>query len=335
MARIVASPTIRAMSDGVHLLDSLRLQPAPRAAREALRGPGACRNWRSCSRGWRPRTPTAATSTSLSTPHERVLARACGLPATDGCIPWAAWQVHQAGRDAAGRGLGLDHALPLARGHRPHRHGASAGPAARCATTRRRCWRRCSPSSSRTASPWNTTRPRCWLARGEVFRDLRHRLAGPRGRPHHRRLDAARRGRPRPCAGCSRRCRCCCTPMKSTTARSAAGCCRSIPSGSAAPAPCPARRGRRRRRACRSPTTCATPRCVEDWRGWAAAWQQLDASECARLCQGARRAARPCPSHCAASAMRTPGPAATAGVCHPHGQPVRPQAARRRLLENL
>ncbi len=30
---------------------------------------------------------------SLSPPHERVLARALGLPASDGAIPWAAWQA--------------------------------------------------------------------------------------------------------------------------------------------------------------------------------------------------------------------------------------------------
>src|SRR5213592_255281 len=37
-----------------------------------------------------------------SMPHERVLARAFGLDAPDGCIPWAARQVAQAGRDTQG-----------------------------------------------------------------------------------------------------------------------------------------------------------------------------------------------------------------------------------------
>jgi hypothetical protein len=40
---------------------------------------------------------------SLSPPHERVLAAACGLSAPDGSIPWAAWQVLQDGRDPAGQ----------------------------------------------------------------------------------------------------------------------------------------------------------------------------------------------------------------------------------------
>ncbi|MEN9905114.1 MAG: hypothetical protein RLZZ555_1679 [Pseudomonadota bacterium] len=38
---------------------------------------------------------------SLSAPHERVLARALGLPATDGNIPWAAWQAGLSGRACA------------------------------------------------------------------------------------------------------------------------------------------------------------------------------------------------------------------------------------------
>lgn len=36
---------------------------------------------------------------TLSMPHERALAQARGLQAPDGLIPWAAWQVQQAGRD--------------------------------------------------------------------------------------------------------------------------------------------------------------------------------------------------------------------------------------------
>ncbi len=36
----------------------------------------------------------------LSMPHERALARALGLPAADGLIPWAAWHVRQLGASA-------------------------------------------------------------------------------------------------------------------------------------------------------------------------------------------------------------------------------------------
>ncbi len=40
--------------------------------------------------------------TSFSTPHERALARALGLPAQNGRIPWAAWHRHQQGQPASG-----------------------------------------------------------------------------------------------------------------------------------------------------------------------------------------------------------------------------------------
>jgi len=41
--------------------------------------------------------------TSFSAPHERALARALGLPAQDGRIPWAAWHRHQQGQAADGQ----------------------------------------------------------------------------------------------------------------------------------------------------------------------------------------------------------------------------------------
>ncbi|RZJ14106.1 MAG: phosphoglycerate mutase [Acidovorax sp.] len=40
--------------------------------------------------------------TSFSAPHERALARALGLPAQDGRIPWAAWHRHQQGQPTDG-----------------------------------------------------------------------------------------------------------------------------------------------------------------------------------------------------------------------------------------
>ena len=42
----------------------------------------------------------SAEETSFSPPHERALARALGLPAHDGHIPWAAWHRHQQGSGA-------------------------------------------------------------------------------------------------------------------------------------------------------------------------------------------------------------------------------------------
>ncbi|MDM0114127.1 hypothetical protein QTI66_18380 [Variovorax sp. J22R133] len=41
---------------------------------------------------------------SLSAPHERALAAAMGLAASDGCIPWAAWEAREMGLPSAGDG---------------------------------------------------------------------------------------------------------------------------------------------------------------------------------------------------------------------------------------
>lgn len=49
-----------------------------------------------------PPLTDAGSADSLTPPHERALARACGLPAADGLVPLAAWQLHQAGRAAEG-----------------------------------------------------------------------------------------------------------------------------------------------------------------------------------------------------------------------------------------
>ena len=50
-----------------------------------------------------PAASDSAEETSFSTPHERALARALGLPAEDGRTPWAAWLRHQQGAPADGQ----------------------------------------------------------------------------------------------------------------------------------------------------------------------------------------------------------------------------------------
>ena len=49
-----------------------------------------------------PAQSDSAEETSFSTPHERALARALGLPAEDGRTPWAAWYRHQQGAGGDG-----------------------------------------------------------------------------------------------------------------------------------------------------------------------------------------------------------------------------------------
>jgi hypothetical protein len=116
--------------------------------------------------------PTAADEgdeQSLSMPHERVLAKALNLSAPDGCLPWAAWQAAQSGRDAQGAAwaritpchwqVGQDH---IAMGH-PQQLGLSEQH---------------SQALLAAMKPWfeedgialEYAAPTEWLARGEVFR---------------------------------------------------------------------------------------------------------------------------------------------------------------------
>jgi hypothetical protein len=108
---------------------------------------------------------------SLSMPHERVLARACGLPSADGQIPWAAWQVAQAGRDTGGDAwahitpchwqVGQDH---VAMGH-PHDLQLDARESQALLAAMQ-------PYFEEDGIALEYDSPTLWLARGEVFRDL-------------------------------------------------------------------------------------------------------------------------------------------------------------------
>src|SRR5688500_3517971 len=89
------------MSDGVHLLIPFAYSSDEGCA-QALRELALPQLERLVAR-LTPGPIDSGEETSLSMPHERVLARECGLPATDGCIPLAAWQVQQAGCDPQGQ----------------------------------------------------------------------------------------------------------------------------------------------------------------------------------------------------------------------------------------
>lgn len=90
------------MSDGAHLLIPLAssLAPGCREAVEQLRLPQLQRLLERLA----PAAVDTGDERSLSPPHERVLAAACGLAAADGCIAWAAWQVEQEQRERGGAG---------------------------------------------------------------------------------------------------------------------------------------------------------------------------------------------------------------------------------------
>ena len=162
------------MSDGVHLFDSLRLSHGTRAARRRC-GTLALPQLEKLLARLAPVHTEAGDEFTLSMPHERALARLCGLPGDR-------WP-HSLGRLAGGagrprsrrQGLGPHHAVPLDRGPESHRHEPSAGPAAGRARIAGCCWRRCSRSSSRTASRSNTTRPRSGWPRASCFAIWRRR----------------------------------------------------------------------------------------------------------------------------------------------------------------
>jgi hypothetical protein len=85
------------MSDGVHLLIPFAVCSAPECA-TALRALPLPQLEKLLGR-LEPGSTDPGDEHSLSMPHERVLARENGFSAPDGCIPWGAWQVAQAGRD--------------------------------------------------------------------------------------------------------------------------------------------------------------------------------------------------------------------------------------------
>lgn len=87
------------MSDGAHLLIPFAVcaDPGCTAAIGQLQLPQLRRLMARLA----PAGSDEADERSLSPPHERVQAAACGLSAPDGCLPWAAWQVQQQSGAAA------------------------------------------------------------------------------------------------------------------------------------------------------------------------------------------------------------------------------------------
>jgi hypothetical protein len=218
---------------------------------------------------------------ALSMPHERALARQYGLPAVDGQIPWAAWQARQEEREANGSAwawitpchwrvgtnqVAMDHPRDL--------QLTPAESGALLAAMR--------PFFAEDGIELEYDAPTLWLARGEVFRDLPtaslDRVMGraidpwmlrtPQAAPlrrlqqemqmllytHEVNEERAVGGLP---------------PVNSFWA-SGAG---SLPEAQTAGVPTGLEIVHDLRDAA----------LLGDWRAWAAAWQALDASECARL----------------------------------------------------
>jgi hypothetical protein len=108
---------------------------------------------------------------SLSMPHERVLARACGLPAVDGRIPWAAWDLAQAGRDP---GTGAWARITPCHWHAAADHVAMADPLELQLDEdqSRAILGLVQPMFQADGIELEYAQPLAWLARGEAFREL-------------------------------------------------------------------------------------------------------------------------------------------------------------------
>ena len=269
------------MSGGVHLLIPFAYSSSEGCA-QALQGLALPQLERLVAR-LKPAATDSGEESSLSMPHERVLAREFGLSAPDGCIPWAAWQVRQAGRDAQGAAwaritpchwrVETDH---IAMGHPQDLQLDSRESQALLAAMQ--------PFFEQDGIALEYDAPTLWLARGEVFRPLAtaslDRVVGRTIDDWMPRADAAKtvrrlqqemqmllythevneertRGR--------------LLPVNSFWVSGTGA----LPDSHRQPAPPGLQITHYLRDAA----------LLEDWRGWAAAWQQLDAKECARLCK--------------------------------------------------
>lgn len=269
------------MSDGVHLLIPFAYSSSEGCA-QALRTLALPQLERLLAR-LAPAAIDRGDEQALSMPHERALAREYNLPAADGLIPWAAWQLAQSGRNAGDEGwawvtpchwrVATDH---VAMGHPQDLQLDAHDSQALLAAMR--------PYFEEDAIDLSYDAPTLWLARGSIFREL---PAASLDRVVGRTIDdwMPRSAQARPVRRLQQemqmllytheineeRVRRGLLPVNSFWVSGTGA----LP-GSVAPAGRPGLR--------------VTPylrdaALIEDWRGWAAAWQQLDAQECARLGQ--------------------------------------------------
>ena len=267
------------MSDGVHLLIPFAYSSDEGCLR-ALQDLALPQLERLLAR-LRPVETDSGEASSLSMPHERVLAREFGISAADGCIPWAAWQVRQAGRDAKGAAwaritpchwrVETDH---IAMGHPQDLQLDSRDSHALLAAMK--------PFFEQDGIALDYDAPTLWLARGEVFRDLPtaslDRVVGrtidewiPRSGAAKtvRRLQQEMQMLLYTHEVNEERVRGGLLPVNSFWVSGTGA----LPDSQRKAAPAGLQITHYLRDAA----------LLEDWRGWAAAWQQLDAKECARL----------------------------------------------------
>ena len=267
------------MSDGAHLLIPFAACSA-QGCRQALQGLALPRLATLLAR-LAPVAVDGADEMTLSTPPERVLARECGLSAADGRIPWAAWQLQQAGRDPGGKAwawitpchwrVATDH-ITLSQ---PQELQLDAQASQALLAAMR-------PFFEQDGIGIEYHAPMLWLASGEVFRPL---ASASLDRVVGRSIDAWMPRAPK--AAPLRRLQqemqllLYTHPINDQRVRDGL-----LPvnsfwvSGSGA---LPASHGPAPPPGLQIAHGLREPALLEDWPAWAAAWQQLDARECGQL----------------------------------------------------
>ena len=267
------------MSDGVHLLVPFAGSPpgGPPTAVQGLKLPNLQRLLaRLREDGSDPGEPS-----SLSMPHERALARAYGLEPVDGLIPLAAWQARQEGATAGNDGFAWITPCHLRVG-RDHVQMAPAQTLGLDGDDSRALLAAMQAYFAEDGIALSYQAPLRWLARGELFRALptasldrvSGRIIDPwmpngdTGRPLRRLQqemqmllytlplnEARERGG--------------LLPVNSVWASGSGA----LPAGYTPPAST----------GLRLPPALRDAALSEDHASWQAAWQQLDARECAQL----------------------------------------------------
>ena len=131
----------------------------------------AFRNFSQLLQGMKLIHTDSGNALSLSPPHERVLARALGLPLGDGLIPWAALQQMQAGGQTGGQAWEYLTPCHWAMGRE---HATLSDPAALDlqADDSRTLLQAMQPYFASGGITLHYAEPTRWLAEGEVFRTL-------------------------------------------------------------------------------------------------------------------------------------------------------------------
>jgi hypothetical protein len=228
---------------------------------------------------------------TFSLPHERVLAREFGLAAPDGQIPWAAWQVAEAGRETEGAAWAWITPChwQVATDHIAMRHVQDLGLDATDSQALLAAMR---PYFEQDGIALTYDAPTRWLARGEVFRDFAtaslDRVVGrhidewiPRG-PQGKLLRRLQQEM-----------QMLLYTHEINEARTAGGL---LPvnsfwvSGTGA---LPASHAPQPPAGLQITHYLRDAALLGDWDGWAAAWRQIDAKECTRLIQRLERGEPP------------------------------------------